>query len=131
MDHFLFPDVKYFNLKAKNQPCLQATCELYQPFHISWFLIQDHAKFVTLILLLTFDYFLLFFLFVQFNKVGVTKENRKPLQLRERDLMNCEEQSHATSLTGAHTTKVKWNNLSNLFNVAFLICTTNLHTDHL
>lgn len=45
--------------------------------------------------------------------------------------MNCEEQSHATSLTGARTTKVKWNNLSNPFNVAFLICTTNLHIDHL
>lgn len=54
-----------------------------------------------------------------------------PLQLRERDLMNCEQQSHATSLTGAHTTKVKWNNLSDPFSVAFLICTTNLHIDHL
>lgn len=45
--------------------------------------------------------------------------------------MNCEEQSHATSPTGARTTKVTGNNLSNLFNDALLICTTNLHTDHL
>lgn len=44
---------------------------------------------------------------------------------------NCEEQSHATSLTGAHTTKVTLNNPSDPFNVAFLICTTNLHIDHL
>ena len=86
--------------------------------------------FVTLTLSLTFDFFF-FFLFAQFNKLGVTNKNRKPLQLRKRDLMNCEEQSHATSLTGARTTKVKWNNLSDPFSVAFLICTTNLHIDHL
>lgn len=51
--------------------------------------------------------------------------------LEKGDLVTWEGQYHAASLTGAHTTKVKWNNLSDLFNIAFLICTTNLHIDHL
>ena len=116
--------------RHKIQFCPQSMCKLYQPYHIPYIfnprscLFLSHSLYHSL--LISF-----FFLFAQFNKLGVTNKNRKPLQLRKRDLMNCEEQSHATSLTGARTTKVKWNNLSDPFSVAFLICTTNLHIDHL
>lgn len=67
-------------------------------------------------------HFITYFQFLSFclsdlTNWGWLKRIERPFHLRKRDLVTCEQQSHAASLTGAHTPKVKWNNVSNPFNL--------------